>query len=230
MAFKTNCPKCGSSLQVPDAAVGKAAKCPACGHVFTIPKPSANTSASASPPQQQPARPAAPAAAQQPALRQVNCPGCGKMLQVADSAIGKLAKCPACSHLWRIPMPPVVKAEVVHEAQKSPVNSAFDELMADTVPVTAAVIPAAKQVAPTPIAPRFIEKKRRRSSSDDDLSVFEWIVCIFLPIIGCICGIAYLTAGKPKAGKMLGVSFLSAIIILLLILAFLLGLASLIAR
>ena len=36
MPFKTSCPK---TLQVPDAAVGKRAKCPACQHVLLISGP-----------------------------------------------------------------------------------------------------------------------------------------------------------------------------------------------
>jgi predicted RNA-binding Zn-ribbon protein involved in translation (DUF1610 family) len=32
-----------------------------------------------------------------------NCPSCGKVLNIPDSAAGKRAKCPACAHVWQIP-------------------------------------------------------------------------------------------------------------------------------
>jgi len=33
------------------------------------------------------------------------CPGCGKILDVPDSVVGKRVKCPACAHLWQVPAP-----------------------------------------------------------------------------------------------------------------------------
>ena len=39
MPFKANCPSCGKALQVPDAALGKKVKCPACTQVFQIARP-----------------------------------------------------------------------------------------------------------------------------------------------------------------------------------------------
>ena len=39
MFFKTACPSCRKALQVPDAALGKRGKCPACGHAWQISKP-----------------------------------------------------------------------------------------------------------------------------------------------------------------------------------------------
>jgi hypothetical protein len=36
---------------------------------------------------------------------QIKCPGCGKTLEVPDSAAGKRAKCPACAQVWQVPEP-----------------------------------------------------------------------------------------------------------------------------
>jgi hypothetical protein len=38
MPLKTMCPQCGKGLQVPDAAMGKRVKCPACTHAWQIPR------------------------------------------------------------------------------------------------------------------------------------------------------------------------------------------------
>jgi hypothetical protein len=40
----------------------------------------------------------------------------------------------------------------------------------------------------------------------------EWAIAVLLPGIGCIAGVIWLIQGKPKAGKMLGVSILFAVI------------------
>ena len=63
---------------------------------------------------------------------------------------------------------------------------------------------------------RKSSKKKSRSgssSSDDDLTTLDWIVCIF-PVcaIGCIAGIIYMIQGKPKGIKMLGISVVAIII------------------
>ena len=46
----------------------------------------------------------------------------------------------------------------------------------------------------------------RPSSYDADLTAAEWLVAILCSGIGCIVGIVWLIQGRPKAGKMLGVS------------------------
>jgi DNA-directed RNA polymerase subunit RPC12/RpoP len=52
------------------------------------------------------------------------------------------------------------------------------------------------------------KKKRRReySDEDEDLSGGDWVVALLCSGIGCIIGLIWLIQGKPKAGKMIGVS------------------------
>lgn len=58
------------------------------------------------------------------------------------------------------------------------------------------------------------EKKRKKSygttDDDDTLGTGDWLLAILCSGIGCIIGIIWLIQGKPKAGKMIGVSLLFA--------------------
>ena len=55
MPFKTTCPKCSKTLQVPDAAIGKQVKCSGCQHVWLIAKsPLAPEAIATAPPTQTP--------------------------------------------------------------------------------------------------------------------------------------------------------------------------------
>lgn len=266
MPFKTKCPSCGKILDVPDSAVGKKVKCPACAQMWQIASPNAAkpTAAPAKPaaaapakPAVSPMKPAAPAAT--PAVAGTKCPGCGKPIQVPDSAAGKRVKCPACSHVWQIPRR-VVDAEAVPGSPGGPMvptvvspptstkqNNWFDDMASDTYSLASgSALPRPTQagggsVAEPPRRPcprcgemiavgaakcrfcnaifdetlRKAKKKKRKSSSgdDDDLSVGDWIVCILCPGIGCIGGVIYLAMGKSKGWKVLGVSFLAAMIV-----------------
>jgi hypothetical protein len=122
MPFKTSCPACTNSLQIPDAAAGKRGKCPACGHIWLIPQPAA-------------AIPTFSAA----------CPACNNPLQVPGAAVGKRAKCPVCQHVWVIPRPLVAAA--IAEKPKT----WFDEALDETHPATSSPAAAAKKpAAPRP--------------------------------------------------------------------------------
>jgi predicted RNA-binding Zn-ribbon protein involved in translation (DUF1610 family) len=58
------------------------------------------------------------------------------------------------------------------------------------------------------------KKKRKRSygSEDEDLTTGDWLLAILCSGIGCIMGLIYLIQGKPKAGKMLGVSIVCSVV------------------
>jgi len=83
--MQVTCP-CGKLLKVPDTAVGKRVKCPACGKVFQVP---------AEPDDSAPA----PAAIDKII---VEC-SCGKKLAAPASAAGKQVRCPACKSLIPVP-------------------------------------------------------------------------------------------------------------------------------
>jgi hypothetical protein len=50
------------------------------------------------------------------------------------------------------------------------------------------------------------------SRTDSEMQTTDWLLAIFCSGIGCILGIVWLIQGKPKGGKMLGISVLFAVI------------------
>lgn len=58
---------------------------------------------------------------------------------------------------------------------------------------------------------RKLEAKKAKSSDvDADMTPGDWAVAILCSGIGCIAGIVWMIQGKPKGGKMFGVSLLFA--------------------
>jgi hypothetical protein len=51
-----------------------------------------------------------------------------------------------------------------------------------------------------------------RGAGDTNLTVAEWLLAILCSGIGCIMGIIWMIQGKPKGGKMLGISLLFAVL------------------
>jgi ribosomal protein S27E len=230
MPFKTKCPGCGKTLDVPDSAAGKRVKCPACAQVWQIP-----AAARVSAPAPAPAQPAAPAS---------RCPGCGKNIQIPASMAGKRVKCPACSHIWQIPGG-VLDAELVSDAPKS--SEWFDDMMSDDYPIAAGqrISPFGAGTGPANDMPRRpcpqcgeliivgaakchfcdaifdetlrrVEKKKQKrkswSSDDEDMTAGDWLLCILCTNIACILSVIYLIMGKPKASKMIAVAIIMQII------------------
>lgn len=51
------------------------------------------------------------------------------------------------------------------------------------------------------------KSKSSRSSATDELSVVDWLLCIFCGGIGCIVGVVAMCTGSPsRGGKMIGIS------------------------
>lgn len=50
------------------------------------------------------------------------------------------------------------------------------------------------------------------AKNDSDLSVVDWLLCIFCAGIGCIVGIIRLVQGKGSGIKMIGISIVAAIV------------------
>jgi predicted RNA-binding Zn-ribbon protein involved in translation (DUF1610 family) len=164
----------------------------------------------------------------------VTCPSCGKKLQAPDAAAGKQARCPSCASLMTVPEP-------VHEAEEvgpdfgigepsgpsGGVGGLLDELDAQSGPVGEPRRPCpmcGEMILASAVKCRYCgevfdptlkrkeAKARRYSSSDEDLSTADWLLAILCSGIGCIIGVVWLIQGKPKAGKMIGVSVLCAIL------------------
>ena len=230
MPFMTKCPGCGKGLQVPDAALGKRVKCPDCAHVWQVAQPTADAGAAPKTPTPQPA-----------ATSATKCPGCGRDIQIPASMAGKRVKCPGCSHVWQVPGP-VVDAEEVPQlpALESRFDNLISDSYPLAKDIGGVTGPAGQPAAagepprrPCPMCGEMIvvgaakcrfcnaifdetlkrtEKKKRKGGSDEDLTPSEWVFCVICPGPVCIAGLIYLIMGKPKALKLIGASFLFAVI------------------
>lgn len=101
MAIRFSCNTCPQTLQVPDTAAGKQARCPSCQTINPVPHPpqpaAANAGGTQISPQATSPRPA-PAGSPPGSLR-IPCEACGKNLRVPASAAGKRVKCPSCGNV-----------------------------------------------------------------------------------------------------------------------------------
>ncbi len=162
---------------------------------------------------------------------EVSCQSCGKVLRAKDSAAGKTAKCPQCGSAVQIP-------EAVYDAEEedwgdSGDYEADDAYGFDMDEVDGAPADTDANRKPCPMCGEMIvvnaakcrfcgevfdaklkKKKQARkgaSDADADMSTGDWVVAILCSGIGCIAGIVWMIQGKPKGGKMLGVSLLAAL-------------------
>ena len=186
MPIRVACPSCGKSLQAPDSAAGKRAKCPECGKVLVIPEPI------------QEAEEVPDEYGLQGDLG--DSYGVQDLLDEAD----------------RLPPPtagPLPTMSAPQPAPRAPVPGAGPMIGRRPCPAcgemimsTAAVCRYCGEVFDTTLK----RKRRRRGGGDDeeDLTTGDWLVAVLCSGIGCIVGIIWLIQGKPKGGKMLGVSLL----------------------
>jgi hypothetical protein len=112
MAIKFNCPHCKKSLSVKDESLaGKKAACTGCKKIVVIPKPQA--AATPSPDEDVEALAMAalaepkadPAAVQDSATIDFDCPQCNEPIKMGREFAGKNAPCPECRRIIRVPMP-----------------------------------------------------------------------------------------------------------------------------
>ncbi len=232
MPFMTKCPGCGKGLQVPDAAARQA------GEVSRLRRtcgrwPSRRPT---------PGRPPRRLRRSRRQLRPRNARAAASDIQIPASMAGKRVKCPGCSHVWQVPGPVVDAEEVPElpalESRFDDLISDSYPLAKDIGGVTG---PAGQPAAagepprrPCPMCGEMIvvgaakcrfcnaifdetlkrteKKKKRKGGSDEDLTPSEWVFCIICPGLVCIAGLIYLIMGKPKALKLIGASFLFAVI------------------
>jgi predicted RNA-binding Zn-ribbon protein involved in translation (DUF1610 family) len=163
----------------------------------------------------------------------VLCPTCGKKLKAPDSASGKRAKCPECGSVVEIPEIVFDAEEVTDEyALEEPeaVRRPFSDEDFEEIDSPAAAGPTSdvQQRRPCPACGEMIVagaakcrfcgeifdptlKQKEHRDVDKDLTTGDWVLAILCSGIGCIIGIVWLIQGKPKAGKMIGVSILASI-------------------
>ena len=164
-----------------------------------------------------------------------SCPSCGKKLKAPDSAVGKSSKCPGCNTPVTCPEP-VYEAELIEPPLAG--SSPFDDLddgtpygvsgpapdeVPDAGPEPRKPCPmCGEMIVATAAKCRFCgevfdqklkkakKKKKKGSTSyeDEHLSGGEIAVAILCSGIGCIVGLVWMIQGKPKGGKMLGLSVL----------------------
>ncbi len=170
-----------------------------------------------------------------------SCPRCGKKLKAPDNAVGKSSKCPGCGSPVTCPEP-VYDAELVDAPPGGldpytdlDMDRPY-EMAAPVAGMPGAIEPSAGEARrPCPMCgemivataakcrycgeifdPALKKAKRRkgRGGDDENLTTGDTLIAV-LPIcsaIGCIMGIVWMIQGKPKGGKMLGLSFVMGVV------------------
>ncbi len=165
----------------------------------------------------------------------VLCPSCGKQLSAPDSAAGKQAKCPKCGTLMQIPEAVVEAEEVADDlglGMQAPAGGFSDEDLDDSYGISddaPGQQPEDPQRRPCPACGEMIVQgaakcrfcgeifdallrqqasRMQHSDANSDLTTGDWVLAILCAKIGCIIGIVWMIQGKPKGGKMVGISLL----------------------
>ncbi len=184
MPIQFQCTWCGKKINAGDAFAGKSAKCPGCGGVVQVP-------AASEPP------PAPPGGFG-------NFPAPNEPPQFGAQSFG-----PPPSSSGAIGPPPggVFDAEDFSAAPPSAAPTSGD----DRRPCPACGEMIMQTAAKCRFCGEIFDSTLRRTSNkrngkDDPMTGLDWFLVILCGGIGCIVGIVYMTQGKSKGGKMIGLS------------------------
>ena len=148
----------------------------------------------------------------------VTCNNCGKELNAKDESAGKKVKCPGCGDVLAIPdgvMDAVSDDGYGDDSYgDNPYAENADSGDKNPCPMCGEMIKpgAAKCRFCGEIFDATLKKKAAASDTDANMTTGDWVVAILCSGIGCIAGIVWMIQGKPKWGKMLGISLLMAVI------------------
>jgi phage FluMu protein Com len=205
--ISVNCSQCGKKLTAPDTAAGKRARCPKCKTILTLPAASAEIG------MQEEVLDAEPVAGGSPAPPSLE-PTLDDLESIATqvpAASGEGLDLPPDDNaggydLAENPVAPPTAAPT--EAARRPCP-----LCGELIPVGAAQCRFCKEIFDPTL--KKAQRKQRGGATmgeDEDLTTGEWVLAILCSGIGCILGIVWIIQGKPKGKKMLGISFVCAII------------------
>lgn len=167
MAIVFDCPRCSSSVQVPDNAVGKTGRCPSCQAKLRVPD--------IPPPPQR--------------MIEFGCPRCSATIRVPEAAAGKKGRCPGCQAKLLVPDP---RAVATAPAATTPLATETDghaeqglpdlapEMYAQAMPDLAAAATSAL-IGDTPASPLARRKKR---SGDKAWVLPTLLSAIFFSVAG----------------------------------------------
>jgi len=149
----------------------------------------------------------------------ITCESCGRTLQAKDTAAGKKVKCPGCEAVIQVPE---AGTEEIYDAEETPQGEPEESDLSEGLssegrrpcPQCGEMIKveAAKCRFCGEIFDAALKKEEEKKTVDAEMTRGDWAVSVLCSGIGCIAGIVYMIQGKPKGLKMVGVSFLFAIL------------------